>query len=269
MNDDRRHDDPRTPDRDAARALAALARVPRARPSASAREHARAAFLHGTEVRRLPDRRARSGRRWSGVLVAALAATLAVVWFGSAPEMDWVVTDVVAPEGVTVSAAGDLAPGARVEAGAVATAAGSELELQLGDRLRFRLLPGTSIELPRAPGRWFGDDRRLDLASGEIYGTTGDNALGFDLAFATEELEARLTGTTFAVFRTDSTSCVCLWEGGILVTPLVGPDAPIALDEQQRVWIFKDGSAPEVSPLDAMEIMKLQMTRDAGLAETD
>ncbi len=267
MNDDRRHDDPRTPDRDANRALAALARVPRARPPADARAQARAAFLHGTEVRRLPDRRA--GRRWSGVLVAALAATLAVVWFGSTPEMDWVVTDVVAPEGVTVSAAADLAPGARVQAGAVATAAGSELELQLGDRLRFRLLPGTSIELPRAPGRWFGDDRRLTLSGGEIYGTTGDNALGFDLAFATEELEARLTGTTFAVFRTDSTSCVCLWEGGILVTPLVGDDTPIALDEQQRVWIFKDGSAPELSPLDAMETMKLQMTSDAGLVETD
>ena len=105
----------------------------------------------------------------------------------------------------------------------------------------------------------------MTLTAGEIYGTSGGRKLNFEMTFATEELQAQLTGTTFAVFRTDDASCVCLWEGGIAVTPLLGPDAPIILEEKQRVWIFKDGRQPEILPLSDMEQMKLQMIHDAGL----
>jgi ferric-dicitrate binding protein FerR (iron transport regulator) len=275
MSDDRRNNDSRPPDGDAARALAILARLPRSSAPESARESARMAFLHGSVVERLDQADStetdstprRSSRRWVNLLMAAALGVLAVVWFGYQPEQAWTILDVQSPGGIAVQGDRTLAVGDRVISGDLATGPESELEIQLGDKLRFRMLPGTSLNLPKPPGRWFGNNRRLHLDSGEIYGTSGGNKLGFDLVFSTDELEARLTGTTFAVFRTDITSCVCLWDGGIAVTPLVGGHGVISLEELSRVWIYKDGRAPEIAPLDAMETMKLQMTHDGGLAD--
>ncbi len=170
------------------------------------------------------------------------------------------------PDGVTAVTADTMESGSQLAAGLVATGPESELEVQLGDQLRFRLVPGTSLSLPKPPGRWFGRDRRLTLTAGEIYGTSGGRNLDFGLLFTTEELQASLTGTTFAVFRTDSASCVCLWQGGIAVTPVIGAATPIILQPEQRVWIYKDGRPPELKPLSDMERMKLQMIHDAGLA---
>ncbi len=105
----------------------------------------------------------------------------------------------------------------------------------------------------------------MKLDSGEIYGTSGGQKLDYDLAFVTDELSARMTGTTFAVFRTDEASCVCLWVGGIDVTSSAGGEV-VTLEPRSRVWIYRDGRAPEVLPLSDMETMKLQMTDEAGLA---
>ncbi|MFT7698499.1 MAG: ferric-dicitrate binding protein FerR (iron transport regulator), partial [Candidatus Krumholzibacteriia bacterium] len=189
---------------------------------------------------------------------------------GVQPTTEWVVLDVVNGAGISsadqVLNGRTLAVGDRLTAGDLSTGPESELEVQLGSGLRFRLLAGTSLTLPKAPGRWFNRNRQLPLTSGEIYGTSGSQKLGFDLVFNTQELEARLTGTTFAVFRTDSTSCVCLWEGGIAVTPLVGPADLVNLAEKTRVWIFRDGREPAILPLSGMETMKLQMTEDNGIA---
>lgn len=256
----------RTPDRDAARALAVLARLPRAVGSETARQESRLAFLNGTQVKpSLPARR--SVRSWAPLLAAAVLGAVLVGWFGFSPQEQWVVLDVVDPEGISIPVADQLVAGLTVPAGPVATGPGSELEVQLGSRLRLRMLPGSELNLPRPPGRWFGRNRRLILNAGEFYGTSGGQQLGFDLVFATAELEARLTGTTFAVFRTPEASCVCLWQGGIVVRPLVGPDQRITLEQEQRVWVYKDGRQPELLPLSGMEQMKLQMTHDAGLAD--
>ena len=202
------------------RALNALRRLPRAEASVEARTRARAAFLAVESPAVRPRRR----NRWIALLAAAVLGVAAVALVGRQPTAEWIVLDVVEPAQISVPgeppAIGDV-----VAAGRVATAAGAELELQLGDQLRLRLRPESELDLPPAPGRWFGRTRRLDLHAGEIYGTTGGQSLAFDLTFATGELQAGLTGTTFAVFRTDTTSCVCLWEGGIRVSPVAGgPD---------------------------------------------
>jgi len=269
MNDDRRHDPRQPSERDLALVLAALARLPRAAAAAQARERARMVFVHGDGVQKpvveRRERRERPRRRWTSLLLAAALGVLAVVWFGITPDQEWVVLDIVNPDGVTSKSA-VMATGSPLATGLVATGPESELEVQLGDQLRFRMVPGTSVDLPRPPGRWFGRDRRLTLTTGEIYGTSGGQKLAFGMIFATEELEATLTGTTFAVFRTDTASCVCLWKGGIAVSPLVGPTTPIVLQPEQRVWIYKDGRQPELLPLSGMEQMKLQMIHDAGLA---
>jgi len=255
MNDDRRHDD-----RDRAAALQALRRLPRARADDEARRRARAAFVDGVEVRELRPAVSRGARGLrAALLAAALLGALAVMIWGMQPSDHWVVTDAVGvPQQV----------GDRQEGAVLATGPGEELELQLGERLRFRMLPETEVVLPSPLRRLFGGSQRLTLRRGEIYGTTGGRRLSPDFVFATGELTARITGTTFAVFRTDEASCVCLWEGGITVAPRGGGHDPVVLAPQQRVWVYRDGRAPEVMPLSDMERMKLEMTADAGLVET-
>lgn len=263
MSDDRHNNRGLDPASFEGQAIAALRRLPRARASAGAKVQARKAFLSPVADRSI----------WNNPIsflapVALLAAVMAVLIIGSLPDNQWVVLDVVGPEGVVTPAGTDLAVGTRITSGILTTAAGSELELQLGDQLRFRLQPGTRIKLPKAPGRWFRKDRELLLTSGEIYGTTGGGKLDFPMRFYTEELSATLTGTTFAVFRTEEASCVCLWEGGITVTPATDLESPVLLEAGQRVWVYKDDRLPEVLPLNDMEIMKLRMTNDAGISES-
>lgn len=261
MSDDRHNNRGLDPASHEGQAIAALRRLPRARASAGAKVKARQAFLADDADRSM----------WSNPIsflapVALLAAALAVLIIGYMPAEQWVVLDVIEPGGVATPAGADLAVGTRLRSGILTTAAGSELELQLGDQLRFRLQPGTRIKLPKAPGRWFKSNRELFLANGEIYGTTGGQRLDFPIRFFTDELSATLTGTTFAVFRTDSASCVCLWEGGITVVPAAEVESAVHLEAGQRVWVYRDDRSPAVLPLNDMEIMKLQMTNDAGIA---
>ncbi|MCP4290647.1 MAG: FecR domain-containing protein [bacterium] len=284
MSDDRQHNNPQPPDRDANRVLAILARLPRSTAPVSARENARMAFLNGSVVKGLDQTdsgeqgksqqteppthgTSSSVRRWVSVLLAAALGVVAVFWFGSQPQQDWVVKNIQTPEGISIPGDAVLSVGTHLESGFLTTGPESELVIQLGDKLRLTLLPGTSLSLPKPPGRWFGRSRRMHIDSGETYGTSGGQKLGFELVFSTDELEARLTGTTFAVFRIDVASCVCLWEGGVAVSPLVGDYGVVHLEEKHRVWIYRDGREPEIKGLDANETMKLQMTDDAGLAD--
>jgi len=248
--------------------MATLRRLPRATASAEARERARLAFMAGAvpSIGDVSDRaKPRSTRgRWATLLVAAALGVLALAMFGRQPQGTWVVLDAVEAGGITVDGR-PVAVGESFGEGDIVVAAGSELELQLGQSLRVRLLEGTRLDLPSGPGRWFGRGRTLQLDSGEIYGTSGGQKLGFDLAFVTDELSARMTGTTFAVFRTPEASCVCLWSGGIDVTSAESGDV-VTLNPRRRVWIYRDGRAHEVMPLSDMETMKLQMIDEAGLA---
>lgn len=267
MSDDRKYQQGSGSGNMETRALKALRRLPSAEPHAEARAQARAAFLSGAKASAPDVSSPRQSRRtFMTSALGLVAAAVAVLLIGRAPTEEWVVLDVVEPGGVTAPSGQVLSVGDRLEEGTLVTALGSEVELQLGKRLRFRLQPGTQIELPKAPGRWFDRSRELFLSSGEIYGTTGGQRLGFPMEFKTDELTAVLTGTTFAVFRTDEASCVCLWQGGINVIPAIESLDTIGLAEKQRVWVYKDGRAPEILPLDDMEIMKLQMTDDQGIA---
>jgi ferric-dicitrate binding protein FerR (iron transport regulator) len=252
-------------------ALEALMSLPRPHPSAQAREKARAAFLgeEGTErdkpVRTIPRRRS---QRWLSIpLAAAVAAVLlALFWYGNQPLGSWIITDVVAPAGIEAKTT-QITRGAMVQAGQVLTGEGSELELQFGRELRFRMLPASRLQLPSPPTRWFGRSRTLTLEAGEIYGTTGGRSLSFPLLFETAEVTAQLTGTTFAVFRTDVGTCVCLWSGAVEVVPRDTGEA-VTLTPETKYYVYNDGRPSEVQPIDAMERMKLSMMHDSGIVPT-
>jgi ferric-dicitrate binding protein FerR (iron transport regulator) len=215
-----------------------------------------------------PVRLSPPARRSSAWRLLPLAAVLGLVlgggWWGSQPATSWTVTDVVARKGVNI-AVGCGNPGEQVFAGVLAVADSSEFELQLGQALRMRLLGGTSLRLPDPPGRWFGRERTLELTSGEIFGTTAGEPLGFRLRIVTGEAEAVLTGTTFAVFRTSESTCFCLWNGSLAITS--GDGKTVEIEPGQRVFVYRDGRPSTPEPLPDWERMKLSMMDDGGLMD--
>jgi hypothetical protein len=281
--DDIRRDDEMEPM--VAEALGALRSLPRPEPPPSARERARAAFLRGDAPASgdedgdtvpgtagagggvVPMDPALTRRGWRRAFtyvmpLAAVFVALAVFVgiYGSQPDMEWRVADVVNPAGVISEQ--DVAVGAVIGGGFLATGDSSEVEVQLGETLRLRLTPGTRIELPDPPGRWVGRQRELALTDGEVFGTTAGRSLGFALAFVTPELNARLTGTTFAVWRDASGSCVCLWTGGVDVA--AHGEEIVSVPVKQRYMVYKDGRR-EIQDIDDRERMKLGMMQDGGM----
>lgn len=285
-HDDHRNQDSSGFSADERQALAALCALPRPVPSEAARRRARAAFLSapGSADGTDPDLRDRDlpriepatttvkdGKRWPGWALAAtvVLAILAGFWYGGQPRSAWVVTDVVEAGGIVAEGAAEaglIDQGATVVAGRINAGPESELELQLGDQLRFRILPGTSIELPAAPRRWFPDTQTIVVHSGEIYGTTGGQVLEVPLKVIAQQAEARLMGTTFAVFQNEDGTCVCLWHGCIMVFPMNGGE-PVEMEHEKKYYVYTDGSTSGQIPLDGMERMKLQMMSEAGILD--
>jgi ferric-dicitrate binding protein FerR (iron transport regulator) len=259
----------RTPDE--IRALDAVRGMERPVAPASVRAKALQAFLEGDAGEApAPDvppapRPVERSNAWRWLPVAAvLALALFGGWWGTRPAETWRVADVAGPAGVTL-ASGAVAVGAPVAPGAIATGDSSEFGLQLGDVLRIRFAGGTRAELPAPPGRWFGKERTIELADGEVFGTTAGNPLGFTLRVVTPEAEVALTGTTFAVFRTPEATCFCLWNGSVDIRTAAGD--PVTLAPGQRVFVYADGRDSEPEPLPDWEVMKLSMMDDAGLLE--
>ena len=236
--------------------------------SPEARERARRAFLEGEGATLELRPRLTTYQRWGGVLAAAAVLFFVVMMYGMQPTSTWRVTDVVNPDGVAgVTAVDGELLGAEIPAGRVATGPGSELELQLGQDVRIRLIPGSEVELPPGPGRWFGRERSLRIHAGELYGTSrgtnGSEELGWRLTLAGRDAEALLTGTTFALFLLEEATCFCLFEGGLQVQ-VAATGERIDLPVGQRIWVYPDGRT-EMRPLDGMETMKLEMSRDRGI----
>ena len=258
------------------RALDALRGLPRPAPSDEARQRTLAVFLSGAAPGadagadrpvapsgRLPIRSVERWRQWA-LAATIVLVTLAGFWYGGQPRYDWVVTDVIAPEGV--AAADPTAKGLSITSGRITTGPDSELELQLGDQLRFRMLPGSSIDLPSAPRRWLPRAQVIAVQSGEIYGTTGGQVLAVPLRIAAAEAEARLMGTTFAVFQNELGTCICLWQGCITVFPRAGGPS-VRMEDESKFYVYPNGSNSGMVPLDDMERMKLSMMAEGGIIE--
>ncbi|MGH2569729.1 MAG: hypothetical protein ACRDGR_00800 [bacterium] len=194
--------------------------------------------------------------------LAAAVGLLALVIWGLQPEDRWTVLAASGP-GATVAHL-PAAPGLAFRGGVVAAGERGAMDLQLGDRLRIRLHPGSRADLPRGPGRWFGGVRRLAVHGGEMFGTTRPGPLGFDLTLVTPEAQARVLGTTFGVTRNALGPCFCLLDGELEITTR-GRDT-VDVPRQKRAQVYADGRAPQVVELTEAERANLRTVRDAGLA---
>jgi ferric-dicitrate binding protein FerR (iron transport regulator) len=241
--------------------LEALRKLPRQDASAELRASARSVFMEGAASHQIVRARAQRPRRTAISTLVALAAVVALFFFASVPRGTWTIVDIHMADEVLVDGEAPVV-GATVAGGPVRTTPCSEVELAFEDRLHLRFLSDASAELPEAPGRWLNRDRTLWLDQGEVYGSTGGEALDFRLRLQTDEASALLTGTTFAVIRLEDATCFCLYSGSIEFTS-AGAEQSVSLPVGQRVFIYKDGREPVFEPLTDRERMKLQMLHDA------
>lgn len=252
---------------DETRALEALGRLERPLASSDTRERVRDAFLKGgaaPEIVVQPEAPFRF--RWRQLIAIPIAAAIMILLiFGSTPSERWTLTDVIGADSVEFGGA-IASPGVTLSQGTITTSDSSEVEVQLGDDLRFRMLASSKVVLSDPPGRWFGRSAVVHLEAGEIYGTTGGTHPDFALQLETPEAYAEVHGTTFAVFRTEDATCFCLWAGALEVTPK-DTEESLDLPVEMRVYVYKDGRPPEIQPISDMERMKLSMTHDVGLVE--
>lgn len=206
-----------------------------------------------------PDRR--QPARWivplAGVIMLAMAG-YGIVEFGGGPRALWRVVDVAEPGGL----AGAPADGFVLEYGRVTTGPGTTLELQLGDQLRLRILPGSDLDLPAPPRRWRPDSLVVALRQGEVEGIAGD--LDVPLRVTTRNARVLIHAGAFAVFQDADASGAALWDGTAEITDS-DRGATHTLLPRHRTHITDDGTTPEPQRLDDALARRLQGLHDAGL----
>ncbi len=102
--------------------------------------------------------------------------------------------------------------------------------------------PGTRLTLPASPGRWWSRGMRARVGAGDAYFSTGRAFHGAQLTVHTPELEAVAVGTSFAVLRHESGSCVCVMQGRVRVAKAAGGEA-VDVPEGMRRMVGVDGAA--------------------------
>jgi ferric-dicitrate binding protein FerR (iron transport regulator) len=252
--------------RDAVRGLG----VPEARPGY--RANLRAAFAGGSiaapsrPIVPLPQR---PWMRWALVPAAAAAVFLIAGALNRPPA--WRVTAVsgegiAVVDGKPVNLAHRDELQQRVRQGArVVLPEGAEIELTSSHMMVVQITPGTEAVVPVLPGRWWGREVDGALASGEVRITTGRDFRGARLALETPEADVEVTGTTLAVIREPVGTCVCVFDGHVMV----GPRDPMieggiaVIEPGQRRFVFNDGRPMEDAEMRPMEKVKLGEMRGA------
>lgn len=156
-----------------------------------------------------------------------------------------------------VASLGDLLhPGAEIE-----WRGQGDLELLSAGQVALAIMPGTVMTLPEPPRRLFARTTRGTVVEGEIRLTTGPGMRGAGLVFTTPEAEVSISGTTLAVIREPTGTCVCVYEGHVRIR--AGGHDMGAIPPGLRQLVFNDGRTPERSEIRPMEKTKLGMMRDA------
>ena len=133
--------------------------------------------------------------------------------------------------------------------------------LMVPERLYVELTPSSSFKLPKSPGRWFGRTVEASAMDGEIRISTGGAFEGGKLMVETPDVMVEVFGTTLAVITEDFGTCVCVFEGTVMMGP-AGGDMEI-VEAGMRRTVFNDGREPFVEDILPMERMKLEMLRDS------
>lgn len=208
-------------------------------------------------------------RRSAWVAVVLLAAAVVAIGAGwrwvRQPRFVWRVTDVVEPAGV-LAATGNIHVGATQRGGLFNVAPGSEIELQLGDALRCRLVGAAEVEIPDPPARLFSGEIQVIVRAGELYGTTRPGSLDLPLRVVGRDAEAEIQGATFAVMVAPDFTSVSLWEGSVLIASRLDKPKPRQrLAAATKILVYADGTFGDTLALDPVERAQLQSVADGGV----
>ena len=227
--------------RDAVRALPEAAEAPNAEYRARVREHFVAGTLAST-VAEVPDGdavtldatiapEAATGRvikgpwfarpsRWLP-LAAAAALVFALGLANRGPR--WHVTAVTG-EGMIRVEGREVptdAPWAITElaarGGRVQLPETVSLDLVAPGSVAIHLAAGSDVQLSGSPNRWIARRSEIRILQGDVFVSTGRAFHGSKLAVITPEARAEVLGTSFAVMRFPTGTCVCVMEGRVRV----------------------------------------------------
>lgn len=217
---DRRDPDLTPQERVTRDALNALARP---RPDAAFRARLRQEFVSGRIGRRRGVVGERTGfaRPLVWLPMAATCALAVALFFNRGP--DWRVNAVsgegnVRVDGVVVAGADVRSLGALLRRGGHVQVEGAlTVDVVAPGLVAVAIAPGAEVTLPPAPNRWFSRRMQAQLASGDVYFTTGRQFHGATLEVTTAHARVLAVGTAFAVLCGDSGTCVCVLEGTVRV----------------------------------------------------
>ena len=199
---------------------------------------------------------------WATLLVPAAAGVLVVAGLLLNRGPGWQVLGVtgggtaeVNGHAVALSNASALARA--VENGAhVRLPDGASMTVAAPGRLAVEITPGSDAELTAPPSRWLGRIASARLMSGELRITTGERFHGARLAVRTPEAMVEVTGTTLAVIREPTGTCVCVMDGTVRVGAMRG-GAMVPVPAGARRYVFVDGRPPEQAAMRPIERVKL------------
>jgi ferric-dicitrate binding protein FerR (iron transport regulator) len=207
----------------------------------------------------------RAGERprgmWDSLLVPAAAAVLVVVGLLLNRGPGWQVLDVTGAGSAEVNGRAIALSAREVVARAIRDGArvhlppGASMTVTAPGRLAVEITAETDAELSAPPARWLGRIASAHVAQGEIRITTGDLFHGARLDVTTPEARVEVRGTTLAVIREPTGTCVCVMDGVVRVgahgQPMV--DVPAG----RRRYVFHDGRPPEQAEMRPIERVKL------------
>jgi len=232
-------------ERHARDAVRALPPAP-ATPDADFRARLRAGFVAGTldststRSAQAPAARVLRGpwfarpAAWAPV---AAAAAIAIVLAVGARGPDW---EVSAVDGVGevridgVARSGDALTRAIRRGGRVQLDDGVTLDLVAAGEVAVHFAEGSDVQMTAAPARWFDRRAELRVEQGEVYVSTGREFGGARLAVITPEARAEVLGTSFAVMRFGTGTCVCVLEGRVRVGSMFDSTSAEVVQGQRR-----------------------------------
>ena len=262
-------DEPLSPEAEAARRR--LHEMPAAEARPAFRARLREDFATGrlTEPATEPaaKRRRSSPWRWAWIALPAAAALVLLMNRFGTQETRWILWEVrgdsghVEWNGRGFALADSNALRRAIERGGDIDISGNmELDFFQKGFAAFQFVPGTRCSITAPPKRLGDRAVAIRLDDGEVRISTGVRFRGAVITIETAETRVELTGTTLAVIKDQTGTCVCAFVGEITMHDADGTTAVVPVG--RRRVTYNDGRPPEITDLAPGESMKLGMFLD-------